>query len=184
MIKIYHKLIAFSLVLLLAGCKGSGGITIPQSDSTPATLTLSAGQPNGGSATVSAGGSDQTMMLISKTGPLNLTATAQDPESGIQSLQIWVNQSSSNCEGDTCTSSGQGLLTAPEFESTSPQKKPGEKTVAMSVLADALDLSKLIPAGSVAPGKKFFFSVIITAKAVNHLGGTAQTAQLFADWME
>ena len=182
MIKIYHKLIAFSLILLLAGCK-SGGITIPQSDSTPPTLTLSAGQPNGGSATVSVGGSDQSMMLISKTGPLNLTATAEDLESGIQSLQIWVNQTSTTCNA-TCTSSGPGLLTAPEFESTSPQKKPGEKTVAMSVLADALDLSKLIPQGSVSPGKTFFFSVLITAKAVNHLGGTAQTAQISADWKE
>lgn len=183
MIKIAVKFISIALILVLVGCQG-GGITIPQSDSTPPTVTLSAIQPNGGSTTVSAGGAEQTLTLTAKTGSLNLTATAEDPQSGIQTLQIWVSYRTAGCENDICTSSEPGLQTKPRFESTSPQKKAGEKTVQMSILADALNLSEFISPTSPLPGSTVYVDVIITAKAVNHLGGQTITPKLTAKWKE
>lgn len=167
------------------GGGGGGGITIPQNDSTAPTLTLGSGQQGGQNVTVSAGGSGQNMKLMSKTGSLNLLATAKDPESGIQTVEIWVNKETTFCDvNKICKKTGPGLLGKPTFESTSPQKKPGETTSDSSILAQALNLSTEIPQGSVQPGESRTVILTIFAVAVNHLGGRTQTPEIKATWSE
>jgi hypothetical protein len=183
-------IVVFFLLLLLIGCQppsgGGGGITIPQSDGSAPELSLGAGQQGGQNVTVSAGGSPQNLQLISKSGSLNLLATANDPESGIQALEIWVNKVTTSCDlvNNICTQSGPGLLSSPMFESSSPQKQPGDTTAAGSILAQALDLSQQIPQGSVAAGHSRTVTLTIYAVAVNHLGGRTQTPEIKAVWSE
>ncbi len=181
------------LLLMLVGCSTSGGgssgggITIVQNDSTPPTLTLGAGQPGGQGVTVSAGGSGQKMKLTGKTGALNLLVTATDNESGVQAVEIRMYTRISVYDADTSSmSTPVESADHPAFESTSPQKKPGETTVASTIMAEALDLSKEIPQGSAWPGKTITVDLFIYAVAVNHLGGRAQTPEITveATWNE
>ena len=166
------------------GSGGGGGITVPQNDSTAPTLTLGAGQPAGQNVSVSAVGSGQNLQLTSKTGPLNLLATAKDPESGIQAVEIWVNSETTFCApAANCKRVGPGLLQKPTFESTSPQKKPGETTADSSILAQSLDLSTAIPQ-SLGPGSSRTVTFTISAVAVNNLGGRTQTPDIKATWSE
>jgi hypothetical protein len=167
------------------GGGSGGGITIAQSDSTAPTLTLGAGQSGGQDVTVSAGGSAQNMKLTSKTGALNLLATAKDPESGVQIVEIWVGKKTTSCDANgICKTTGPGLLGKPTFESTSPQKKPGETAAESSIMAQSLNLSTEIPQGSVPAGQSLTVTLIIHAVAVNHLGGRTQTPELTATWSE
>ncbi len=169
------------------GGGGGGGITIPQNDSTSPILTLGSGQQGGQNVTVSGGGSGpgQNMKLTSKTGSLNLLATAKDPESGIQAVEIWVNGETTFCDANKiCKKTGPGLLGKPTFESTSPKKNPGETTPDSSILAQPLNLSTMIPQGSVQPGESRTVTLIISAVAVNHLGGRTQTPEIKATWSE
>ncbi len=175
------------LFLLLTTCSKSsgGGITIAQSDGTAPTLSLGAGQPGGQNVSVSGGGSGQTMKLTSKTGVLNLLATASDPESGVDTLQIWVNEKTTTCDAaGLCKTIGPGLLGKPTFDSTSPQKKPGDATAASSILAQALDLTKEIPQGSVPGGGTLAVDLIIYARAVNNLNGQTLSPVLTVTWSE
>ncbi len=187
------NLCALVLILLLAGCAGAptppgscgGGVKISSQDSTPPTLTLSVGQSSGLPVTVSASGSAQNMKLTSKTGTLFLVASAKDPESGIQALEIWVNTKTTFCVANgTCTTTGPGLLANPRFNSTQAQKKPGDCTPESSTMVEWLDLSKEIPQGSAATGNSFFMDLIINAVAVNHLGARVQTPWITATWSE
>ena len=167
-----------------SGGGGGGGITIAQNDSTAPTLTLGAGQPGGQNINVSAGGSDQNMKLTSKTGSLNLLATAKDPESGVQAVEIWVNKESTFCPAAApCKRTGPGLLGRPTFESTSPQKKSGETAADSSILAQPLNLSAEIPQ-QLLPGQSRSVTLTIYAVAVNHLGGRTQTPMIIATWSE
>lgn len=167
------------------GGGGGGGITIPQNDSTAPTLTLGAAQPGGQSVTVNAGGSAQTLKLTSKTGALNLLATAKDPESGIQAVEIWVSNSTTFCDANKiCKLVGPGLLGKPTFESTSAQKKPGETAADSSILADSVNLSTQIRQAQLQPGESLSVTIIIYAVAVNHLGGRTQTPEIKATWSE
>src|SRR6266568_7009035 len=166
------------LFLLLTACSKSsgGGITIAQTDGTAPTLSLGAGQPGGQNVSVSGGGSGQSMTLTNKTGVLNLLDAATDPESGADTLQIWVNEKTTTCDAaGLCKTTGPGLLGKPTFDSTSPQKKPGETTAASSILAQALDLTKEIPQGSVLGGGTLTVDLIIYARAVNNLNGQTLT---------
>jgi hypothetical protein len=177
------------LVTLTLGakCKGGssgGGITIPQSDATPPTLSLQSAQPSGNTATVSAGGSAQSMKLLSKTGSVNLAATAKDGESGVQALEIWVNKKTTSCTGNMCQPTGPGLLGSPQFESTSPKKNPGETTPESSIMLQALDLTKEIPQGAVQAGSTRKVELILFARARNHLSGQSQTPELTLTWSE
>jgi hypothetical protein len=177
-----------ALLLALTACTpggGGGGITIAQNDSTPPTLTLGAGQPGGQNISASAGGTGQSMTLVTKTGPVNLVATAVDPESGIQTVEIWVNQTITSCDAnDVCQTSGPGLLGQPTFDSTSPQKQPGETTAESSIFATPLDLTTQIPQGSVSTGNTLTVDLTIFAVAVNHRGGRTQTPDLTLTWSE
>ena len=183
--------VATAFVLLSAACSscpssgGGGGVTIPQSDSTAPSLSFGAGQPGGQNVSVSAGGSAQAMTLVSKSGPLNLLATAKDPESGIQTVEIWVNKKVTNCNAaNICTTTGPGLLGKPTYESASAKKNPGDQTPDSSILAEALDLSTEIPQGGVAAGASRVVTLEMYAVAVNHLGGKTQTPQISATWKE
>jgi hypothetical protein len=174
-------------VLLLIGvaCNGpNGGIVIPASDSTGPTLALGAGQPSGQNITVNAGGSGQNMQLISKSGVLNLVATANDPESGIQAVEIWVNKRTISCDANESCSITPTLQGIPMFESRSPQLNPGDTTAASSILAQALDLSREISQGSLSAGATLTVDISIYAVAVNHLGGQTRTPEIVATWRE
>lgn len=167
-----------------SGGGGGGGITIAQSDGTAPTLTLGVGQPGGQNISVSAGGSNQNMTLTSRTGSLNLLATAKDPESGVQAVEIWFNKESTFCRAaGPCTHVGPGLLGKPSFESTSPQKKPGETAADSSILAQPLNLSAEITR-KLLPGESLSVTLTFFAVAVNHLGGRTQTAEIRATWSE
>ncbi len=176
-----------ALVLLMsAECPepSKGGIVIAQNDSTAPSLTLGAGQPGGQGVSVSNGGSGENRKLTSKSGPLNLNATAKDSESGVQALEIWVNKRTTTCEGDICSTTGPGLLGKPMFDSTSPQKKPGETTAESSMMLQSLDLSLMIPQGSPPRGQSRTVDIILDAKAVNHRGGRTQTPTITLTWSE
>jgi hypothetical protein len=176
-----------TMAMLLAACESppSSGITIAQNDATAPTLTFGIGQPSGQNVTVSVGGSAGSLKLIGKTGPLNLLATAKDPESGIQTVQIWVNATRTNCQpGGVCSATGPGLLGKPQFESTSQPKKPGETTAESSIMAEAFELSKEIPQGSVTGGGSLTVEFTFYAVAVNHLGGRVQSPVITATWTE
>ena len=81
------------------------------------------------------GESGQTMKLKSKTVPLHLLATANDPESGVQALEILVNKTTTSRDANGLCSTATDVSQKPRFASTSPQKKPGETTGAASIMA-------------------------------------------------
>jgi hypothetical protein len=175
------------LLLALTACSGGtgsgGGITIPQSDATPPGLSFGTGQPNGQNVTVNAGGPAASMKLNSPTGVLNLTATANDPDSGIRTVQIWIETRLTVCPAaGPCTLVNPGLGSQPNFESTSPAKNPGDTASASSILAQALDLSTMIsPAGAPQGGHRTT-SLVMWAVAVNYLGGQTRSPDLTATW--
>ncbi len=182
------KRCAVVLLLALAGCASgsrstTGGITISATDTTPPTLSFGAGQPGGQNVSVSAGGSPGSMTLRSKTGVLNLMASANDPESGVQSLQIWMTTETTTCNASgICTKVGPGLAGAPKYDNTSPQKLPGQTTAASSIMLEALDLSQEI--GSPPAGSSRTTSLHFWAVSVNNLGLKSQTPELIASWRE
>jgi hypothetical protein len=175
--------VAAVLALLAASCDGDGGgggITIPQNDNSPPEVTLQVSETVPGAQTISVttSGSNQSHMLQGRTGPLNLVASAKDSESGIQSLEIWVNKVTASCDASSglCSQSGPGLLSSPRFNSTSPKKNPGDTVSASSILADTLNLGLEIPAATaLMPGDSFIVTIQTSAKAVNHLGGKSDT---------
>jgi hypothetical protein len=177
--------IGFLSIIASTTVPQGGGIVIAASDPTPPTLNFGIGQPNNGpNVTVSAGGSDQTAKLIAKTGVLNLLATATDPDSGIQSLQIFADAAVTVCSGGSCSGGNHGLNGAPLFDSTVPKKNPGETTSASSILAQALDLTQFIPQGTPAPGTTRMTDIEMFAVAKNNLGGTTNTPAIHATWSE
>lgn len=177
---------ALLLVLSMAGCpwNKSGGIMIKPNDMTPPSLTLDSGQAGGQNVSVRAGGTGQNMSLSSKTGALNLLATAKDSESGIHALEIWVNKKTTFCDANGSCIRHAPLLGRLAFESTSLQKNPGESSAESSILAQPLDLSKEIRQGTVPTGTSLRVELTIFAKAVNHQGGQTQTPEITVIWSE
>jgi hypothetical protein len=171
---------------LAAGCGGGGGggITIPQSDGTPPSLTLQAGAANGPTASVSAGGAAATMTLASKSGSLNLSATARDPESGVRTVRVTVDKTVTECFGGSCTTVNPGLASRPALESTGPARQPGDTVSESSVLLSSIDLAQEIPQTPPGAGATRTVTVRMTARALNHLGGTSLTPALTATWRE
>jgi hypothetical protein len=177
------------VLLALAGCNGNGGgITVPASDASPPALTLSAAQPGSSVTTsVSTTGNDETLTLTSKTGPLNLSATAKDSESGIRRVELWIVKKTDVCPlpGGPCSVTGPGLLTVPTYESDSGAKNPGESgAVESSLLFQAPDLATYIPQGGPPAGSRRTVSIQIFAVAYNQLNGKSQTKKLTAVWTE
>jgi hypothetical protein len=179
------------LVIALTACpppgssSGGGGVTVPQSDPTAPTVTLGAGQPNGPNLSVSAGGSAQSGTLTHKTGPLNLLISANDPESGVQAVQIFYTSTVMSCDPSGCSGPPtHGQVGAPRFSSSSPQKSPGQTTAASSTLADVLDLVAEIPQPPVTAGNRRIVTLYLWGTARNNLGGTAKTPELVLTWTE
>jgi hypothetical protein len=181
------------LCLGLASCGGggpsgggsSGGIVIQPSDGSPPEATLQAGATvGGGSAAVSSSvGTDQSMILP-KTGSLNLIASAQDFESGIKDLGIWIERSSTSCDPDECSNSGPLNSNKPEFSSTEPAKAPGENDAGSSIMAQSLDLTKEIRVGHLSSGQSVTVTFKLYVKAVNHLGKEVRTPSIVATYHE
>jgi len=168
------------VALAAASCDGGGGggLTVPQNDSSPPEVTLQVSEAAPGSPTVSVttSGTDQNLALQQRTGPLNLVASAKDPESGIQDTQIWVNKVTTSCDPTTCTTAGPGLLGAPRFSSPSPKKNPGDTgATASSILAQSLNLAFEIPAPPLMAGDSFTVTIQAFARAINNLNGTSET---------
>ena len=180
-------LITISAVAL-AGCGGgggsSGGITIPSSDSTKPELTFGAAAtaPGGPDATVGVGQPDAAITLTTKTGSVNLLATAKDPESGIQSVQIWLETTETTC-GTVCSGGNPDLPGNPRSESTEPQKQPGDTTSETSILADSLNLATEIH-GSAPAGGTYTLRWRLWAIARNQLGGMVQSPTITVNYKE
>jgi hypothetical protein len=170
------------VTLAAASCGGGGGggggdVVIAQTDSTPPTLTLQVSEsgPNAQTYAISTPGPNQDFTLQRRTGPLNLLASAKDPESGIRSLKIFVTMATSGCDASGSCSAENFPLTSssnPTFSSSEPQKSPGDRTSSSSILADSIDLASKIPvAGNLSPGETFTVAFEISAEAKSHLGG-------------
>jgi hypothetical protein len=172
---------------LLSSCDegGGGGITIPESDGSPPTISFGVAEAGQGSGVTVDGGAGEKLTLRARTGSLNLAVTAKDPESGIQKVEIWMTKKTTRCQADdTCSMTGPGLASSPKFDSTEPQKSPGDTTAESSVLAQALDLPTEIGQFVPPPGGSFTVDLELWAVAVNHLGGRTQTARVTATWRE
>jgi hypothetical protein len=180
---------ASGLALLLFGLGACGGdsngdpnagkIPVPQSDATGPTLTLGVG-----SASVSVGGTGQPLTLSSRTGPLNVLATAMDNESGIQALQVWVVKSSTKCDSSGLCSGGPGGISpTPRWESSETQATPGQFVTKGSTMLQAFDLSQEVTE-TAPPGGTLTVTLEVWAVAINHLGGQVRTPSITATWSE
>src|SRR4051812_33867046 len=120
------------------GSSSSGGITIPSSDSTNPTLSFGVGATDDANAkaTVKDGGSGATVTLAVKTGSLNLFATAQDPESGIQKVEIWWNETKTTCSGGAGSKGGPPPLGGPPNAAGGTPKEPRDTTTPAAPLPD------------------------------------------------
>ena len=184
---------ALLLAFVLGGCTNGGnggasadGVTVDANDTTAPTLQLSAAETGGGNPQVDVkpGDSPKTLQLRTKTESINLIATARDDESGVQTLQIWVNKKTTRCSGGTCTVVGPGLLGAPRFESTEPKQSAGTAVSPQKTLLTALVLKDEIPQGSPGPGSTLVVEITIFATSANHVGAEASTPEITARWSE
>lgn len=188
MVLLRRGMFAIVLLLLLTGanCDGSsaGGVTIPGTDGSAPTVSVQAAAtaPGGESAAVSSGGQGQAMTLRTKAGFLNLAASAKDPESGVQRLEIWISAKITSCDGGTCQVS-QPAVGNPRFQSSTPQKNPGEQTSDSSILADVLDIAKEITRTAPAGGS-LTVEWTVFGRAKNHLGGSTDTPLLKVTYQE
>jgi hypothetical protein len=181
--------LALTAAIALAGCDdssggSSGGITIPSSDSSNPTLSLGVGATDQATAkaTVNSGGSGAAVALDVKTGSLNLAATAKDPESGVQKVEIWMQETETRCSGGTCSQSGPALLGGPLSTAGEPPKQPGATTTETSLLADVVDLPTHV--GSAPAGETYLLKWEFWAEARNHLGGTVKTPTITVTYDE
>ena len=174
-------------LFLAAGCGGgtSGGIVVPQTDATPPTLTLQVGVANGPSGSVAPGGTGSALTLTAKTGTLNISASARDPESGVRTVRVLVDKTITECTPpDACTMQNPGLTSAPSLLSDSPARSPGETVSESSVLLDSIDLATEIRQTPPAAGTTLTATLRLTARATNYLGGSSVTPALTVTWKE
>jgi hypothetical protein len=167
------------------GPPGAGRIRVPPADASPPTVTLTAWATAAGGPRVAvrSSGIGRRMTLRSKSGALELVATATDPESGVRAVEIWVSKFSSFCSTATCTG-GEPAVSAPRVAWTVPRRHPGQTTAPGGTLPGALDLTGEIPQGPLAPRQARSVRLTIWAKASNNLRGTAETTKLVARYDE
>ena len=179
-------MVLVSAIAIATGCGGGGGggITVPQSDGTPPSLTLQAGAANGPTASVTAGAAAATMTLPSRSGALNMSASARDPDSGVRTVRVIVDKSVTECAGGSCTTTNPGLASRPALESTGPARQPGDTVSESSVLLSSIDLTQEIPQTPPGAGATRTVTFRMTARAINHLGGTSLTPALTVTWRE
>jgi hypothetical protein len=170
----------------VSGGGTTGGVTIPQSDSTPPEVSLSVAQQGSGTTVVvKSGGTAGSLNLTAKTGFLNLLASAKDTESGIQDLQIWIGTKVTTCDaGGICTKTGPPLLGAPRFSAPDVTKSPGDTDADTSIMAQAVDLAQEIPQAAPPSGGSRNVTIDIWAVGLNNLGGRAETAHVNVAWQE
>jgi hypothetical protein len=167
-----------------AGPPGAGRLSVPDADPSPPTVTLTAWTTAASGPRVAVrSGFPRRMPLRAKTGTVQLVATATDAESGVQAVELWVSKFSSFCSTATCTG-GEPAVTAPRLVWAVPRRHPGQPTAPSGTLPGALDLTREIPQGPLAPGQARSVRLTIWAKASNNLGGTAETAKLVAHYDE
>jgi hypothetical protein len=183
-------LVVVALAVGLTACArtgppGDGRVSVPRADASPPTVTLTAWATaaDGARVEVRSGGSERRMRLRAKTGALKLVATAADPQSGVQAVEVWVSKFSSFCGTATCTG-GEPAVTAPRFAWAAPRRHPGQATAPDGTLPDALDLTREIPQGPLAPRQARSVRLTIWVKASNNLRGTAETPKLIARYDE
>jgi hypothetical protein len=179
-----------ALAVSLTACEdtgppGPGRISVPRADASPPTVTLTARATaaDGPRVAVRSSGIERRMTLRAKTGALELVATATDPESGVQAVEVWVSKFSSFCGTATCTG-GEPAVTAPRFAWAAPSRQPGQTTATGGTLPDALDLTREIPQGPLSPRQARSVRLTIWAKASNNLRGTTETPKLVARYDE
>ena len=167
------------------GPPGAGRIRVPPADASPPTVTLTARATAAGGPrlAVRSSGTERRVTLRAKTGALELVATATDPESGVQAVEIWVSKFSSFCGTATCTG-GEPAVTAPRVAWAVPRRHPGQATAPGGTLPGSLDLTREIPQGPLAPRQARSVRLTIWAKASNNLRGTTETARLVARYEE
>jgi hypothetical protein len=182
------------LSALAAGCEPGNtptgqdpnSITIQGSDTSLPSLHLSAAQYNvGPTIEVGATGTGKQATLQSPPTPINLVATAQDDESGIWKLEIWVGVDTTTCNGATglCTTT-QPLIGAPEFKTTEPQLTAGATDSKLTALLAALP-SNVVPRAPTPSGSSASAKITIHARAYNHIvNGFAQTQTITYTWHE
>jgi hypothetical protein len=183
-------LVLVALAVSLTACEdtgppGPGRISVPRADASPPTVTLTARATaaDGPRVAVRSSGIERRMTLRAKTGALELVATATDPESGVQAVEVWVSKFSSFCGTATCTG-GEPAVTAPRFAWAAPSRHPGQTTAPGGTLPDALDLTREIPQGPLSPRQARSVRLTIWAKASNNLRGTTETPKLVARYDE
>ena len=180
----YFKRIGLGLMLLMAACQpfAPSSVIVPQSDGSPPAISLAISQEGIQSLSVSSGGAEQSMTLVSKTAPLAVVVTASDAESGIQAVEVWISKRSSIYDAN-----GNCLLPAPEerkaFESVVAKKNTGETTSTSSLMLQSMNLVQEIQVNP-APGETITVAITIYAIAVNHAGVHTQTPNLVAIWQE
>jgi len=182
-------LCTLGILAILLGCPPSnGGVTVPNTDPTPPSITLGFALEGSStvSGTVSVGGQTQTITLPQKTGKLSLLATGTDPDSGIQSVGIFMEADSQTCTSQgTCSGSlAHGLWSTPNFVSNSGKKNPGDTASPNSVLAESVDLTTLIKTSPVNPGDTVTTKIWVMGQAQNQLNATSQTAEGVAMFVE
>ena len=164
-------------------CPNKGDLTVPQTDATPPTVSLSVGVVGSNSTTTTAsGGSAVTLTLGNKTVTLNIAATAKDPESGVQALEIDVgNQIEKICTGPSQCSGGSMGNVSPMWTSSTPAVSPGGSGVSTSTMLESFvpsSVGLLHPQQQPPAGGTLTESFTISAKATNNLGASASTPEI------
>lgn len=155
----------------------SSGVVIPTADDSPPHVALSAQQLDQ-TVGVESGGAASGLALTQKPGLLYLVVNAADTESGVKTVEIWVNKGITTCTGALCTTKGPGLQGQPTYKSEGPAKSPGEMTAAMDLVVQSLGLTAEIPQGAGQPDTSLAVTLYISAVGVNYLGGRSRTPEL------
>jgi hypothetical protein len=164
----------------------ASALIVPPSDPSPPALAVVgvAEATSGRSISASSGGTPQALQLSAKAGALHLLTAAVDDESGIASLSLWCNRTITLCDGDACTTSGPGLLSAPCFASGGAPVAPGQEAPNVRELAQSIDLATQIPQGTLAPGQTRTTVLLFHAQGENNFGLRSSTAEARVVWEE
>jgi hypothetical protein len=165
-----------ALVVIFSNCATSANkITIPPSDTSPPTVTMDVFLPNQ---------STPLTVLPTTAGTPTVTATANDvvtvaargddPDGGVQDVQIWALQTSWRLVSGTQQQVGPGLAGAPEASSPDPSMI-GDVALKSRLATHNFDIKQLRGAFS-----RIRIEVWATAK--NFHGGTVSTKSARIVW--
>jgi hypothetical protein len=179
-----HRVLALgvTLVSLLASCTddGGGGSTygpIADIDASGPGISLTVASGNEWIAVTPDSGSEA--LAPTGMGPITLSASADDHESGVQDIQIWIRQKTTTCTANGTCSTKQPTVGAPAYSSPVAQGQPGELAELVRTLTVPHDPA--LP-GRPEPGGSWSVELTIWAVAVNHLSGKTETASAVLSW--